>query len=105
MAAEGRLCFNDGYLSAQDCIMQINNSLLSAGLYAFQAGQQRADHAGSAIAAGSLPIADNSQAEAEAVDLTEQLVRLKVGEHTAKAGARILQTADEVLGTLINTKA
>ncbi|WP_417791570.1 hypothetical protein [Stutzerimonas xanthomarina] len=85
--------------------MQINSSLVSAGLGAYQAGQQRVDQAGAAIARGSAPVPENSQAVAETVGLTEELVQLKVGEHQAKAGARILQTADEVLGTLINTKA
>jgi hypothetical protein len=85
--------------------MQINNSLLSAGLDAYQAGQQRVDKAGAAIAAGALPVAENSQAVADTVELTEQLIQMKVGEHTAKAGVRLLQSADEVLGTLINTKA
>lgn len=83
--------------------MQINSSLLSAGLGAYQAGQQRVDQASTAIADGPAP--ENSQAVAETADLTEELVQLKVGEHQAKAGARIIQTADEVLGTLINTRA
>ncbi|AHL77081.1 hypothetical protein CH92_19150 [Stutzerimonas stutzeri] len=85
--------------------MQINNNLLSAGLGAYQAGQQRVDNAGTALAASTLPAAENSQTVADAIELTEQLVQMKVGEHTAKAGVRLLQTADEVLGTLINTKA
>jgi len=83
--------------------MQINSSLLSAGLGAYQAGQQRVDQASLAVAAQNLP--DNSQAVADTLDLTEQLVQMKVGEHQARAGARLLQTADEVLGTLVNTKA
>ncbi|WP_413043023.1 hypothetical protein [Pseudomonas sp. YJ42] len=85
--------------------MQINNNLLSVGLGAYQAGQQRVDNAGAALAASTLPAAENSQTVADAIELTEQLVQMKVGEHTAKAGVRLLQTADEVLGTLINTKA
>ncbi|MCQ4306963.1 hypothetical protein NA645_03050 [Pseudomonas stutzeri] len=84
--------------------MQISN-LLSSGLAAFQAGQQRVDDAGAAIAADTLPVAENSQAVADTVELTEQLIQMKVGEHAAKAGSRMLQSADEVLGTLINTKA
>ena len=44
----------------------------------------------------------NSQAVTE---ITEQLIQLKVGEHSAKAGARMIQSADEVLGTLIDTQA
>ena len=83
--------------------MQINSSLLSAGLGAYQAGQQRVDQASLAVAAQNLP--DNSQAVADTLDLTEQLVQMKVGKHQAMAGARLLQTADEVLGTLVNTKA
>lgn len=81
------------------------NSLLSAGLGAYQAGQQRIETAAEALASSALPVADSSQAVAEVVELTEQLVQMKVGEHAANAGARMLQTADEVLGTLINTIA
>lgn len=85
--------------------MQINNNLLSAGLGAYQAGQQRVDQAGAAIAGRTLPMVETSQTLTNTVELTEQLVQMKVGEHQAKAGARMLQTADEVLGTLVNTKA
>ncbi|MCQ4315505.1 hypothetical protein EA797_02405 [Stutzerimonas zhaodongensis] len=84
--------------------MQINNSLLSAGLGAYQAGQQRVDQAATVIAGRTVPV-ETSQVVAETVELTEQLVQMKVGEHQAKAGVRLLQSADEVLGTLVNTKA
>lgn len=85
--------------------MQISSSLFSSGMTAIQTGQQRVDEAGQAIAASALPVAENSQAVAATVELTEQLIQIKVGEHTAKAGVRMLRSADEVLGTLINTKA
>ena len=85
--------------------MQINNSLLSAGLGAYQAGQQRVDQASGVVSDRTLPAAQTSQAVADTVEMTEQLVQMKVGEHQAKAGVRLLQTADEVLGTLVNTKA
>ncbi len=81
--------------------MQIN-SLMGAGLSAFQNGQQRVEQAASSIASASAPALGNSQAVAE---LTEELIQLKVGEHTAKLGARMIQSADEVLGTLIDTQA
>ncbi len=84
--------------------MQING-LLSAGLGAYQAGQQRVDQASAVVADRTLPAAETSQAMADTVELTEQLVQMKVGEHQANAGVRLLQTADEVLGTLVNTKA
>jgi hypothetical protein len=57
------------------------------------------------VADRTLPAAQTSQAVADTGELTEQLVQMKVGEHQAKAGVRLLQTADEVLGTLVNTKA
>ena len=85
--------------------MQINSSLISAGLGTYQAGQQRVDQAGLAIADHISPAAENSQAVADTIELAEQLLQLKVGQRQAKAGVRLLQTADEVLGTLVNTKA
>lgn len=85
--------------------MQINGSLLTAGLGAYQAGQHRVDQAAAAIAGRPVQAAETSQVVAESVELTEQLVQMKVGEHQAQAGARMFQTADEVLGTLVNTKA
>lgn len=81
------------------------SGLMSSGLGAYQAGQQRIDTAAAAIAGDSLPAADSSQAVAEVIELTEQLLQMKLGEHAAKAGARMIQSADEVMGTLINTTA
>lgn len=37
------------------------------------------------------------------ISLTTELVNLKVAEFQAKASAKVITTADEVLGTLINT--
>lgn len=82
--------------------MQIDNPLLSAGLGAFQSGQQRLAQAGGEIAANSLPAVQPSQAKAE---VTEQLIQLKVAEHEAALGAKMIRTADEVLGTLIDARA
>jgi len=82
--------------------MQIDNSLISAGLGAFQSGQQRLAQAGSEIAASTLPAMQPSQAVAE---VSDQLIQLKVAEHEAAVGAKMIRTADEVLGTLINTTA
>ncbi|WP_312914802.1 hypothetical protein [Stutzerimonas kunmingensis] len=85
--------------------MQITNNLLGAGLSAFQGGQQRVEQAASSIASANAPVLGNSQAVTEITEITEQLIQLKVGEHSAKAGARMIQSADEVLGTLIDTQA
>ena len=71
--------------------MQITNSLMGAGLSAFQNGQQRVEQAASSIASASAPALGNSRAVA---DLTEELIQLKLGEHTAKLGTRMIQSAD-----------
>ena len=71
--------------------MQITNSLMGAGLSAFQNGQQRVEQAASSIASASAPALGNSQAVAE---LTEELIQLKVGE-LHKLGARMIQSADK----------
>jgi flagellar hook-associated protein FlgK len=41
----------------------------------------------------------------QAVNLSEELVNLRVEEFNAKANAQVLQTADEVIGTLLDTSA
>ncbi|MBU3059498.1 hypothetical protein [Pseudomonas indica] len=92
--------------------MQISSNVLSAGVNAFQAGQQRADRAAAEIAAGTLPPvqqpAPTPPAQATdrtSADLATSLVELRVGETQAQAGAKVIETADEVLGTLIDTHA
>ena len=102
--------------------MQITPSTFSSGLNALQAGQRQVDQAAAAMAnpnsisttqapaAITTPSAtanasrDSSDA-ASRPELSESLVALRVGEHQAQAGAKLVQTADEALGTLINTRA
>lgn len=45
-----------------------------------------------------------SQSQNQASVLTTEAVNLVVNEHLAKANVKVIQTADEVLGTLIDTK-
>ncbi|MGL4317748.1 MAG: hypothetical protein ACRCTL_14200 [Pseudomonas sp.] len=98
--------------------MQISGSAFSSGLNAIQAGQRRVDQAAVDIAGnavtppqpGETPpqqqvepsqaLEQNSQA-----DLAQSLVALTIGKTEAQAGAKVVETADEVLGTLIDTRA
>ena len=48
----------------------------------------------------SQALEQNSQA-----DLAQSLVALTVGKTEVQAGAKVVETADEVLGTLIDTRA
>ncbi|MGX5217767.1 MULTISPECIES: hypothetical protein [Pseudomonas] len=79
----------------------ITGSAFNAGLATVQSGQQRLERAAQTIASGAAPDA----AQAGSPEITDQLIELRVGQYHAQAGARLLETADEVLGTLIDTRA
>lgn len=102
--------------------MQITPSAFSSGLSGIQTGQRRVDQAAFEIAGSGLPQAQttnqanqsNAQnqvnpspqsADPNSPDLTESLVALRVGENEVRANSRVVDTADEVLGTLIDTRA
>ncbi|MGV8841701.1 MAG: hypothetical protein ACOH2I_00315 [Pseudomonas sp.] len=98
--------------------MQIN--AVSSGLSTLQSGQLRVDQAAGDIARASLPAtppaaginppaADSAAAmvagRPEAQELTSSLVALNVGKTEAQLGVKLVQTADQVLGTLFDTRA
>ncbi|OEC44626.1 hypothetical protein A7D27_07050 [Pseudomonas sp. 1D4] len=93
--------------------MEISGSAFSYGLNALQSGQQRIDKAASDIA--SAPVQRSSDVpaarsqggpdESSSADLASNLVDLDVGKYQALAGANVVKTADELLGTLVDTKA
>ncbi len=92
--------------------MQVSASTLNAGLSALQSGQRRVEQASGDIV-GNMVVAPPQNQVGVAPpagadnrpDLTQSLVTLRVGLHEAQAGARLVQSADEVLGTLIDTTA
>lgn len=97
--------------------MEISASAFSSGLGALQAGQRRVDQAAADIASNAVVPAPAQTAPQNQVsassqisderrpDLAESLVALRVGENEARVGARLVKTADEMLGTLIDTTA
>jgi flagellar basal body rod protein FlgG len=99
--------------------MNISGSAFNSGISTIQSGQRRVDQAAGDIASNavtqpqqpnSTPPANQvnpapSSAEQSRPDLAESLVALRQGQNEAQAGAKVLKTADEVLGTLIDTKA
>ncbi|MDG9925942.1 MULTISPECIES: pyrroloquinoline quinone biosynthesis protein PqqE [unclassified Pseudomonas] len=98
--------------------MQISGNAFSAGLSGIQAGQRRVDQAASEIASNTLPAQAPTQTSppqqvepnpevraATQPDLAESLVSLTQGRNEVQASARVVETADEVLGTLIDTRA
>lgn len=99
--------------------MEISGSAFNSGISTIQSGQRRIDQAAANIASNavtqpqqpvSTPPANQvnpspSSAEQSRPDLAESLVALRQGQNEAQAGASVVKTADEVLGTLIDTTA
>jgi hypothetical protein len=99
--------------------MEISGSAFNSGISTIQSGQRRIDQAAADIASNavtqppqptSTPPANQvnpspSLAEQTRPDLAESLVALRQGQNEAEAGAKVVKTADEVLGTLIDTTA
>ena len=99
--------------------MEISANAFNSGLSGIQAGQRRVEQAASEIAGNAVsPLQQGSQtppqnqvnpappaAEQTRPDLAQSLVALRVGENEVRANARVVETADEVLGTLIDTRA
>ena len=89
-------------------------SAFNSGLTGFQSASNQVSEASSRIAhAGSVEIAGNnsdltgkvtSSAQREPISITTELVNLKVAEFQAKSSAKVITTADDMLGTLINTR-
>lgn len=87
-----RSAFNSGIAGFQDASAQVSNSSARiAQVSVTDNGNQQAS------------ASNSSPAVREPISLTTELVNLKVAEHQAKASAKVISTADEVMGTLINT--
>lgn len=89
------------------------NSAFDSGIAGFKAATERASQSASNIAQAqndnvqarsSSTSVELEQAVPEAKSLTEELINLRVAEHDAKASAKVITTADEVLGSLIDTR-
>ena len=93
--------------------MQISaSSAFNSGLSSVQNGQQRVNQAATDIASASLPksVAESaapspSNSQAQQVDLASSLVDLQIGEQQVQAGAKVIKTADDTLGTLLDIRA
>ena len=94
--------------------MEISGNAFSAGLGGIQAGQRRVEQAASEIAGNAVAAAQDRPAQqaapgadaqaASSADLATSLVGLAQGRNEVQASARVVETADEVLGTLIDTR-
>lgn len=100
--------------------MEISGSAFNSGISSIQAGQRRLDQAAADIASNAVTTPPEqpsstpppnqvnpapSTAEQTRPDLAESLVALEQARNEVQAGAKVVKTADEVLGTLIDTSA
>ena len=98
--------------------MEISTNAFNSALGGIQAGQRRVEQAAGEIAGNAVSQPQGSQtppqnqvnpapqaAEQTRPDLAQSLVALRVGENEVRASARVVETADDVLGTLIDTRA
>jgi len=75
---------------------------LNIGVQGFQNAQLRAQEASLSIASQS--IKDASIESIDQKDLVTSLVDLKSAEIDAQANAKVIQTASDILGTLLDIK-
>ncbi len=73
------------------------DSAMTTGMQGFQRAEHLAGQASGQIARLNTPAGDQ-------VQLPNELVNLKVAEVQAGASARVIQTASDMLGTLINIR-
>jgi flagellar basal body rod protein FlgG len=76
------------------------NNIASTGLAGIQAGINTAGQAAQSIASAS-----TRDAEASSKDITTAAVELKQAEQQVQASAKVVKSADEMLGTVIDTLA
>lgn len=76
----------------------MSNSILSIGSAGIQSGLARANEAAGNIVKAGLNGDSNG-------DLASSIVDLKTSELLVKASAKVIKTADETVGTLIDIKA
>ncbi|MGE6197087.1 flagellar biosynthesis protein FlgE [Aeromonas media] len=73
------------------------DSAMTTGVQGFQRAEQLAGQASGQLARLNTPAGDQ-------VQVTDELVNLKVAELHAGASAKVSQTASDMLGTLIDIK-
>jgi flagellar hook-associated protein FlgK len=78
--------------------MQID-SAFTTGLQGYQRAEQRVGQASEAIANGA-----SRESGAAPVEITDELINLKLGELEAGASAKVIQTASDMLGSLIDIR-
>lgn len=89
-------------------------SAFNSGLAGFQSASAQLSNASSRVAQAGIAESSitanqqiqeslSSSEEQAPISITTELINMKVAEMQAKASAKVIDTADEMLGTLIDT--
>lgn len=82
------------------------NTVLQTGIQGIQRGQEELQKAASEIVnAGAVNATEGQANNSQSSSVIEPIVDLKLYEQTVEASAKVVETADEVLGTLLDTLA
>ncbi len=81
------------------------NSILSTGLQGVQSGVGTVQRAAEDIVSATTTDPETASGDDALANITEAAVSLKQGEQQVQASAAVVKTADEVLGTLLDTTA
>jgi len=77
------------------------NSVLSTGVQGMMQSQRQINRAASEIA----QVSTSETPLQTAAELTEPLITMKIEQNVFDASAKVVSAADEMLGTLLDTKA
>ena len=83
--------------------MDINNAF-NQGVMGFQKASNQLSQSSEKIAQVSSSDGKQISADRSAVSVTTELINMKVAEHQAVASAKVISTADEMIGSLIDTR-
>lgn len=79
------------------------SSIMSSGVLGYQRATQQVDQSAQALAQAGTTTTTTTKAETpRPVDTTSALVSLKTGEQAGMASAKVVKTADEMMGTMLD---
>lgn len=85
------------------------SSAFNTGLAGFQDASAQLNNASARIASASMPekntaggLQGDQTSGPDPISITTELINMKVAELQAKSSAKVISTADEMLGTLID---
>lgn len=80
------------------------NSAFNSGVAGFQTASNQITQASEKIAQVAVEGSEQNTPERAPISVTTELINMKVAEHQALASAKVISTADDMIGSLIDTR-